>query len=222
MNSITRKVLQVPSIILAYNLYMNSVDIVDQRRKATYTRRKESKISMNFLQLILDYAIHNAYALFQWDRDRDIVKTSVVTRDLNAFKQHIAISLCDENKKIRETTSSGSKRLYTTPSRKIVTQDRDGESTVSIKIPRFFNKKGAPGTAHLLSKFAPHGGGRTHQNFPVGFTASTRRRRILGFTPDLAAKNARRRSVRAVSVFFTAARSTRNLCAFWLRGMKKT
>ena len=46
--TVNRTVYKVPNIIVAYNKFMNNVDIVDQRRKATYTQRKERKIYMSF------------------------------------------------------------------------------------------------------------------------------------------------------------------------------
>lgn len=38
--TVTRTVYRVPTIILAYNKFMNNVDIVDQLRKDMYTQRK--------------------------------------------------------------------------------------------------------------------------------------------------------------------------------------
>jgi len=68
-HTITKTVYRVPNIIVAYNKYMNNVDLVDQRRKTSYTQRKERKLYMNFFSLILDYAINNAYALYRWYHD---------------------------------------------------------------------------------------------------------------------------------------------------------
>jgi len=67
--TINKSTFCVPNIIVAYNKYMNNVDIVDQRRRTSYTPRKERKLYMSFFHLMLDYAINNAYALYRWVLD---------------------------------------------------------------------------------------------------------------------------------------------------------
>ena len=68
-HTINKTTYRVPNIVVAYNKYMNNVDIVDQRRSTSYTPRKERKIYMSFFHLMLDYAINNAYALYRWVLD---------------------------------------------------------------------------------------------------------------------------------------------------------
>ena len=49
-------------------MYMNAVDIVDQRRRVLVTARK-GKIYMSFYTMILDLAVNNAYTLYRWLSD---------------------------------------------------------------------------------------------------------------------------------------------------------
>ena len=49
--TVNKKVYNVPNVVVAYQLYMNNVDVVDQLRKASYTPRKERKIYMSFFIL---------------------------------------------------------------------------------------------------------------------------------------------------------------------------
>ena len=47
-HKVTKTVYNVHNITVAYNKYMNNVDLVDQRRKTSYTQRKEKKFYMIF------------------------------------------------------------------------------------------------------------------------------------------------------------------------------
>jgi len=79
---------------------MNNVDIVDQRRRTSYTPRKERKVYMSFFHLMLDYAINNAYALYRWvldnyhstDNTDNRIKPKCV--ELYNFKTEIGMELC--------------------------------------------------------------------------------------------------------------------------------
>ena len=103
--TVNKKVYLVPNIIVAYNLYMNNVDLVDQRRKATYTQRKERKIYMSFFHLILDYAVNNAYALYKWALDHSNGTNDIrVYKDLGTFKKEIGMQLCIPNMKKPRTS----------------------------------------------------------------------------------------------------------------------
>ena len=100
-HTINKSTYSVPNIVVAYNKYMNNVDLVDQRRRTSYTPRKERKIYMSFFHLMLDYAINNAYALYRWvydnynstDNNDHRKKTKCV--DLYDFKMQIGIDLCN-------------------------------------------------------------------------------------------------------------------------------
>ncbi|GMF68114.1 unnamed protein product [Phytophthora fragariaefolia] len=60
-----RKTVEVPAMIVAYNLFMNGVDRVDQLRSTNPIRRKEKRLSMSILTWALDLALVNSFALFR-------------------------------------------------------------------------------------------------------------------------------------------------------------
>lgn len=61
--SLQRTTLLVPAVIVAYNLFMNSVDRFDQLRSTEATMRKERRVTMSILSFVLDAAIINSHAL---------------------------------------------------------------------------------------------------------------------------------------------------------------
>jgi len=90
--TVNKKVYLVPNIVVTYNLYMNNVDLVDQRRKATYTQRKERKNYMSFFHFILDYAVNNTYALYRWALDHCSSTNEIcMYKDLGKFKKEIGM-----------------------------------------------------------------------------------------------------------------------------------
>lgn len=54
----------VPSPIVAYNLFMNSVDRMDQKRSALPCKRKEQCLQMRVFTYLLDLACLQAYAIY--------------------------------------------------------------------------------------------------------------------------------------------------------------
>jgi hypothetical protein len=58
-----RSRIPAPSLLVAYNVFMNSVDLMDQRRAVNPTKRKEPRLSMTLWTWALDLALHNAFAL---------------------------------------------------------------------------------------------------------------------------------------------------------------
>lgn len=55
----------VPAIIVAYNIFMNAVDVMDQLRANNMTRRREKRLSMSMFGFVVDLAVHNAFAVQQ-------------------------------------------------------------------------------------------------------------------------------------------------------------
>ena len=89
----------VPAIIVAYNMFMNSVDRFDQYRQTNSTVRREKRVPMSILTFLLDAAINNAYALFQKLK----IDKSV---NFTEFKRRIAEQLAPEviNSVVQDTS----------------------------------------------------------------------------------------------------------------------
>lgn len=60
-----RTILQVPCFLLACNLFMNSVDRLDQFRSTNATMRRDKRVPMSLLTYFLDASVQNAYAVLQ-------------------------------------------------------------------------------------------------------------------------------------------------------------
>ncbi|KAE9041166.1 hypothetical protein PR003_g12877 [Phytophthora rubi] len=83
-----RQTFQVPAMIVAYNLFMNGVDRVDQLRSTNPIRRKEKRLSMSILTSALDLALINVFTLFKKIACEDATRVS-----LRDFKQRVAEKL---------------------------------------------------------------------------------------------------------------------------------
>lgn len=104
-NMLNRDILRVPSIIVAYNLFMNLVDIMDQLRATCATKRRERRVTMSLYTFILDLAINNVFALYRgwlWDNRKSLRKKYKVAlmkdhsqiKAYREFKRQIAVALC--------------------------------------------------------------------------------------------------------------------------------
>jgi hypothetical protein len=60
---LNRTVFMAPALIVAYNLFMNAVDRMDQRRQPLASQRREKRVSMSIFTMILDIACSNGYAI---------------------------------------------------------------------------------------------------------------------------------------------------------------
>ncbi|POM60247.1 hypothetical protein PHPALM_30916 [Phytophthora palmivora] len=78
----------VPAVIVAYNLSMNGVDLVNQLRNANPIRRKEKRLSVSILTWVLDLVLINAYSLFE-----KIAGPKGKRVTLRHFKQRVAEKL---------------------------------------------------------------------------------------------------------------------------------
>ena len=86
-----RSVISAPAPIIAYNMYMNAVDVMDQRHSTNATICKEKWLNMSIFTMVLDISIHNAYCLHEWlvhNASLDIVPV-----EYREFKQHVAEQL---------------------------------------------------------------------------------------------------------------------------------
>ena len=88
---LNRTVFHVPAPIVAYNMFMNSVDIMDQRRSTNPTRRNEKRLSMTMFTIVLDLAVHNALALNLWICEVENATEQEIS--YREFKRRIAVDL---------------------------------------------------------------------------------------------------------------------------------
>ena len=62
--SLQRTSVNVPAPVVAYNMFMGSVDIMDQKREATYKKRREKQLSTKIFNYILSLTCLNAHAVY--------------------------------------------------------------------------------------------------------------------------------------------------------------
>jgi len=84
--NLSRSTVNVPSIVAAYNSFMNSVDRMDQLRASSPTRRRESRVYMSLLSWIMDISINNGLALYNELRRSD---SSLAPLTMEKFKLSI-------------------------------------------------------------------------------------------------------------------------------------
>merc|ERR1712071_22961 len=95
-------VVQVPGIIVAYNIFMNGVDRFDQYRSTNATEQREKRVTMRIFTFLLDAAMLNAYAI------QGIIDPKG-RKNLREFKTIVAQMLVQEHLRMRNkkrTTSS--------------------------------------------------------------------------------------------------------------------
>ena len=62
--SLQRSVFLAPAPIVAYNMFMGSVDIMDQKRASTAVKRKEKHLSTSIFNYVVSLALLNAHAIY--------------------------------------------------------------------------------------------------------------------------------------------------------------
>lgn len=107
-NTFHRSEFEVPAIIVAYNKYMNSVDLMDQRRATNAIRRKEPRLPMTLFGLVLDLSISNAFTIMKELRHR---RNEADNIEFKEFKRLVASQLVD---KYEESKSKKRKRVGST------------------------------------------------------------------------------------------------------------
>lgn len=60
-----RSQLLAPSVVIAYNTFMNGVDKFDQHRSTNPTMRKESRVTMSTFTFLMEGATINIYAVMR-------------------------------------------------------------------------------------------------------------------------------------------------------------
>lgn len=85
-----RTCFEVPVQIIAYNMFMNGVDRMDQLRSTNITQRREKRLYMTMFTMCLDLAIHQAYCLYNALCPTTVSKKH---KTLLSFKHSIAQAL---------------------------------------------------------------------------------------------------------------------------------
>jgi len=79
---IMRTPIMAPAFIVAYNIYMNSVDRFDQLRATVPSIRKEKRVTSSMFAFLVDVCVHNAHAVSK--------EIGGETRKLSKFKMDMA------------------------------------------------------------------------------------------------------------------------------------
>ena len=79
----------VPSHIVAYNLFMNSVDWMDQKRSALPCKRKEKCLSMSVFTYLLDLSCLQAFSIY------NVIRAPDKKVSLLQFKRQLCESLVE-------------------------------------------------------------------------------------------------------------------------------
>ena len=98
-----RTILRVPAIVVAYNIFMNSVDCFDQYRKTHHLLRREKRVTMSIFTVLIDDSINNVYAYYF------VCYFSGKKISMTEFKQRIAELL------VSKSRQSSDQKLNTTP-----------------------------------------------------------------------------------------------------------
>ena len=83
-----RSNLKVPTIIAAYNLFINSVDQMDQIRAVMPTRRREKRLSLSISTWFIDLSHSNAFALREELRRHDSNLEKTTSQDFRLSVAH--------------------------------------------------------------------------------------------------------------------------------------
>ena len=101
-NNLNRSVFLSPAPIVLYNMYMNEVDLMDQRIESNMISRRERRISTLLYTHVLDLSMNNAYAIYLWCIDNDPTENEVIKKlSCQDFRISVAEALCIGNRNNR-------------------------------------------------------------------------------------------------------------------------
>ena len=113
----------VPSIIVAYNIFMNSVDRFDQYRQTYITLRRERRVTMSIFTFLLDASIYNAYAVYQ---QLNISEPRSKVMDMKEFRRIVITQLVgNETKRSQQQQNTNSTTMPTTIGKHILLTSKD-------------------------------------------------------------------------------------------------
>lgn len=81
---------QAPAIVVAYNMFMNAVDVMDQYREANITKRKDKRVSLGLFFFLMDLCVHNAFAIYTKLRETN---PDLPILQFPEFKRKICVSM---------------------------------------------------------------------------------------------------------------------------------
>ena len=91
-----------PDLVVLCNMYMNEVDLMDQKIESNMIVRRESRISTLLYTHVLDLSMNNSYAIYLWSLDNDhIEKRNNEKLSCTDFRISVAKELCKGNKENR-------------------------------------------------------------------------------------------------------------------------
>lgn len=105
--SLHRTMMNVPAIIVAYNLFMNGVDVVDQMRASQPMAREEQRVTMTMFFFLIDIAIQNAFSLSKVLNTGHCSNSSILS-----FKREVADCKTIHENEIGKKLSSPSDATY--------------------------------------------------------------------------------------------------------------
>ena len=68
-DNLNQTVFLFPIPIVLYNMFMNEVDLMDQRMESNMIVRRETRVSTLLYTHLLDLSMNNAYAIYLWCLD---------------------------------------------------------------------------------------------------------------------------------------------------------
>ena len=95
----------VPAPIVAYNMFMGSVDIIDQKNQSTSAKRKEKHLSTDIFIFVISLICLNAHAIYDQLLLENLIDGEKLTHA--EFKRKISEQLCTE-KEVMESTNTQS------------------------------------------------------------------------------------------------------------------
>jgi len=136
----------VPAPIVAYNLFMNGVDKMDQLQSTNMTRCREKQLYMTIFMMFLDLAVHQAYCIYQ------AVVTNTADRKHNnliSFKKKIISDLLEGQLQRREDEQhelvqhSLAHRLTLPPTARLIVDTLGGINEQHMLVKNVGRKKNA-------------------------------------------------------------------------------